>query len=49
MYVDPRKCGAVYPNAPCSMCPQTSVGMVNASDSQNLSRNIETLWPACLS
>jgi hypothetical protein len=31
------------------MCPQIRVGMVRASEIQNLSRNIATLWPACLS
>lgn len=31
------------------MCPQTSGGVVRASEIQNWSRNIATLWPACRS
>jgi FAD binding domain len=37
------------PNARWSRCPHTSVGIVSKREIQNLSRNIATLWPACLS
>jgi len=31
------------------MCPHTTVGIVNARETQNFRRNIATLCPACAS
>jgi hypothetical protein len=43
IHLTPGKCGAVYPNARCSMCPHTSVGIVRRKDSQNLRLNMAIL------
>ena len=45
----PGKTGGVYPSSRGAMCPQIRMGAVSASETQNRSRNIATLWPACWS
>ena len=45
----PGTVGGMYPSTRGSMWPHTRVGTVSASEIQNLSRNIATLWPACSS
>jgi hypothetical protein len=41
--------GALYPTHSWIISDQIRTGTVNRTLSQNLSRNIATLWPACLS
>src|SRR5262249_9685962 len=47
MYEDPGNTGGVNPNHSWMISLHTSVGIVSSRLSQNRSRNISTLWPAC--